>query len=380
MTLTFVLLDNIYVVYEPYAEDLGTTYQTYNQANAANYAGLAVGSILFIPFLHRYGRRPLYLASTLTQFAIALWSAYMQTVGEVIATNFLSGIGGALSETIAIVTIGDLFFVHHHALMNGIFLLMQSIGAYVGPVIMGYAADDLGWRWMWKISTILIGANFLLSLFCFEESKYIPHYSGQPAQHRDSVVSVEEAARITSDKNDTAVQTDSGKLSPSVTRTAVTYQPRSYAQRMALTTPTDEPILRHFYQPILIFFHIPGVLYCAITYGTLLAWIAMMASAISYYTVLPPYNLDPAQIGLLNLGPFVGLLIGSIAFSPLSDWSILVLARRNGGVFEPEMRLWLALPGAILCFVGTLIFGYCLGEVSAVHSPEQTAIAESTLL
>jgi hypothetical protein len=36
-----------------------------------------------------------------------------------IGSNLLSGLGGAVSETIAQITIADMFFVHHHAAMNG---------------------------------------------------------------------------------------------------------------------------------------------------------------------------------------------------------------------------------------------------------------------
>lgn len=180
-------LDNAYVAYEPYSEDLGVTYDIYNESIAANYAGLAIGSIFFIPFVHRYGRRPLYLMSILVQLICCIWAAYMRTWGEMMANSFLGGLGGALSETIAMVTIGDLFFVHHHAMMNGIFLLAQSIGAFVGPVIMGYAVQNIGWRWMWGITAILIGVDLVVSLLCFEETKYVPYYNGQVVRTRHAI-------------------------------------------------------------------------------------------------------------------------------------------------------------------------------------------------
>lgn len=359
MTFTFVLLTNIGVAYEPYSQDLGVTYEIYNQAVAANYAGLAIGSIFFIPFVHRYGRRPLYLASTLVQLATAIWGVYMQSSGEVIAMSLVSGLGGALSETIVLVTIGDMYFLHQHALLNGLFLLMQSVGAFVGPAAMGYAVQYLGWRWMWKITAILIGSNLAASIVLFEESKYIPQYNGQPVSASETQVSNQSPIDSIDKK---ALERN---LSFVATETEVHYEARSYRQRMALITPTDEPVIRHFYQPFLILFTIPGVAYAAITYGTMLAWMAVMATSISFFTLLPPWNLQPNQVGLLSLAPFVGLFIGSVLFSPLSDRSIIMLSKRNKGVFEPEMRLWLALGGALLCFAGCLVYGYCIGRVSS---------------
>lgn len=356
-----MLLDNVYVAYEPYSEELGATYGIYNQTLALNYAGLAVGSIFFIPFVHRYGRRPLYLVSTAVQLATSIWAAEMKNSDELRANSFIGGLGGALSETIALITIGDLFFVHHHALMNGIFLLMQSIGAFIGPVVMGYAVENQGWRWMWKITTILIGINLFASLLFFEETKYIRVHNGIPQQPEiEPAVSYQPKAMPMDE------ETRDLELEGSQPNTEVAYPRKSYRQRLALATPTNEPVLRHFYQPILIFFTIPGVFYASLTYGTMLAWIALMSSATSYYGLLPPYNLTPHQIGLTNLGPFVGLLIGTIIFSPASDWSIIKLSRRNKGIFEPEMRLWLALVGALLCFSGLMMFGYCLANVSLI--------------
>jgi hypothetical protein len=50
---------------------------------------------------------------------------------------------------------------------------------------------------------------------------------------------------------------------------------------------------------------------------------------------------------------FIGLILGTL-FSELfcsgrlSDWIVLKLAKRNGDVKNPEMRLWLAYPAALL--------------------------------
>ncbi|KPI42084.1 putative MFS-type transporter [Cyphellophora attinorum] len=345
--LTFVQLDNAYVAYEPYSEDLGVTYDSYNQSIALNYAGLAASAI---SGKHGGAACSMHLGR------------YMHNSGELIANSFVGGLGGALSETIAVVTIGDLYFVHHHALLNGIFLFMQSIGAYIGPVVMGYAVQNVGWRWMWNITSIMIGVTLAASLLLFEETKYVPVCNGEASSTPTQNTSPESSSLKAGDG---AIDLDETQR---VTTTELAYNRRSYRQRMALVTPTDEPILRHFYQPISILFAIPGVAYCAITYGTMLAWISMLSSAQSYYTLLPPYNLDPNQVGLLSLGPFIGLFVGTIIFSPASDWSIVKLSTRNKGVFEPEMRLWLSFLGAALGFVGILVFGYCLGQGRSIYA------------
>lgn len=83
-----------------------------NAASAVNYAALAVGCVLFIPLVHKYGRRPVYLLSSALQFAACIWLAKTVTPGDMIGSNLISGLGGAISETIVQITIADLFFVH----------------------------------------------------------------------------------------------------------------------------------------------------------------------------------------------------------------------------------------------------------------------------
>lgn len=49
---------------------------------------------------------------------------------------------------------------------------------------------------------------------------------------------------------------------------------------------------------------------------------------------------------------------------PLSDSIALTLAKRNGGVFEPEMRLWLAIAFTPLVPAGLFMFGIGLNNGS----------------
>lgn len=66
----------------------------------------------------------------------------------------------------------------------------------------------------------------------------------------------------------------------------------------------------------------------------------------------------------MNLPPFIGAFLGFFYGGWLNDRSIVLLSKRNQGVYEPEMRLWLALPCAVIIAAGILIFGLGLANVS----------------
>lgn len=91
----------------------------------------------------------------------------------------------------------------------------------------------------------------------------------------------------------------------------------------------------------------------------------MTVTTYSVYFTLPPYNFGPEQIGLMNLPPFIGGMIGSIFGGSCADRSVLFLSRRNGGIFEPEMRLWTALPGVLVMPFSLLWFGSSTADGNA---------------
>ncbi|KAJ6029748.1 hypothetical protein N7444_012735 [Penicillium canescens] len=92
---TFVMLDIMKVAFESYM-NMGISYETLNNAVAINGVGLAVGCLLFIPIVHNTD---------------AARSSH-RSGEELIAVNLLSVTGEAASETIVVITVVDLFFVH----------------------------------------------------------------------------------------------------------------------------------------------------------------------------------------------------------------------------------------------------------------------------
>lgn len=71
----------------------------------------------------------------------------------------------------------------------------------------------------------------------------------------------------------------------------------------------------------------------------------------------PPYNFEATMVGVAFLSP---LLFGAIACAlsgKLSDTLTLRLAKRNGGVREPEHRLWGLAVSALLSTGGLIMWG-----------------------
>lgn len=79
--------------------------------------------------------------------------------------------------------------------------------------------------------------------------------------------------------------------------------------------------------------------------------------AVSEIMTNEPYNFSTTATGLM----FLSALIGSIFGYPtgvFADNIVVFLARRNGGVKEPEMRLWTLCISFIYAGIGYLLYGW----------------------
>ncbi|GKZ20275.1 hypothetical protein AbraIFM66951_001392 [Aspergillus brasiliensis] len=364
---TFVELDVGFTAWGPMETELGFTIDQLNAGTAINYGGLAVGCFFLLPLARKYGRRPIYIFASALQLTASVWNAKVDTFRDYIGAMLISGLGGAISEIIVQMTVADLFFVHQHATMNGLFVLFQSVGAFLGPVASGYIVESQGWRWAWWWCVIFFGVMLLCVIFLFEESKFLPILEAQEVI-QDVHASGMQESEYTRKHKGSPSSDDKKDATQSVEISATPrprLQPKTYLQRMALFTPSDEAIWPHVWQPIVILFTFPAVTYTALTYGSTLCWFAVMTSLQATYMLLPPYNFTSVGIGLMNVAPFIGSLLGFPISGYLSDKSILWLSKRNNGIYEPEMRLWLSLPVIVLGPGSILMFG--LGLAYGAH-------------
>ncbi|KAJ5964319.1 uncharacterized protein N7479_004195 [Penicillium vulpinum] len=339
--------------------DLDVTYNELNNAMAVNYVGLATGCVLFIPFAKKYGRRPVYIVSTALMLATSFWTAKINGLTELYVTNLLQGLAGATNESIAEITIADLFFVHHRGSMNGLYLTCVMFGSFLTPMAAGAQATQNGWRMCYHTMGIFNGILLVLFIFLYEETKYIPMFTGQAR------ATTEENDLSAPIKNDGPDLFDSGSTakSPSVIEQArshhvldLTIPQNSWRKRLALVTPTPEPIWPHFYRPFCILMF-PAVAFSALQYAAAVAWLTVTSNVLSITFPEPPYLFSPAQIGYTSAGPLIGSIIGAIYGGYLGDRSILYYAKRNKGYYEPEMRLYILHLPAIFMAGGLVMFG-----------------------
>ncbi|KAJ5771134.1 uncharacterized protein N7511_003185 [Penicillium nucicola] len=373
--LVFALIDIGPVIWQDFEDLLHISYPQLNNQYAVNCVCLGLGSIILVPLALKFGRRPIYLLTAIIALITAIWQAVLRDLANMMAAQAFNGLACAVGWTLVPITITDLFFVHQRGRANAVYQLMSSTGVFLAPVAAGYIANAQGWPWIFWWSAIFLGVNLLLFVFLLEETKFSIHTiagseASVPASSQNiGNVSTGDTSKWTHpvDPESHIAATTNSHFGLNETGTGIDHSIplKTARQRLALFTTSTGPtghFIKQIYTPVQVLVTIPAVSYVMIQYSSALVWFTVVATTQSEYLALPPYNFGTTGIGLLNVPPFIGSVLGCIWGGPVSDWSIKFLARRNEGIYEPEMRLYISFLPAIVGPVGLFLYGYSVSE------------------
>jgi hypothetical protein len=140
--------------------------------------------------------------------------------------------------------------------------------------------------------------------------------------------------------------------------------PKTYLQTLRLWHGllTKTSWFRVMLRPFILFTY-PSVLWSTLVYSLSVGWLIVLSESVaSIYRNKASYNFSALGTGLVYLSPFVGGILGTAVAGKVSDIIVRFMARRNGGVYEPEFRLVMAAPVAISTAIGLMGFGWSAQE------------------
>ncbi|KAL7930741.1 major facilitator superfamily domain-containing protein [Trichoderma chlorosporum] len=357
-------------------KDTGISIADLSTGNGILFLFLGWGTMITQCLALSNGRRLTLLVSIVATTAVTLWTAYVQSRGEFFANRILLGIAASPQETLIEVIVGDLFFTHDRGFYMGAYSWTLWCGAFLTPVASGYVAQELGWRWIQYILTFIGAGVTVVTFFFFEETMFYrdPHASGMsdtpgvnPANTSNTVADLENSTTIMSDK-DTKEKTlhredksTSQSISPSDSPVFDEQEStKTYLEKLkfwGFRDPRQPSTFRLFFLPIRLLFMFPGMSFGGLLVGGILAWYNVVGGSLALILGNAPYNFSANTIGLTYLSCVVGVTIGCFLSGWMADTLALRLARRNGGVMEPEQRLWTCLVALVMHPAGCLLYG-----------------------
>ncbi|RSM02724.1 hypothetical protein CEP52_007797 [Fusarium oligoseptatum] len=319
-----------------------------------------------------YGRRITLVASILLTTFVTLWSAYVESRAELFLNRIILGIVSSPMETLIEVIIGDVFFIHERGLYMGIYSWNLWCSAFLCPVASGFVAEAHGWRWIQYILSIIGGVLTVLTFLFFEETMFsrpetVPVEALEISTKGDDASGLMEAAPQQASEKADSKDGEQRPASISAGR-QVDYptEPKTFVQKLALWGfESPRPATK---RAILLPFQLlryPTIVFSGFLVGGILSWYNVVGGSLALILGNEPYNLGTNTIGLFYLAAVVGVSIGCVLCSTTSDRMAVWFARRNGGIMEPEQRLWLCLVCIVAHPAGCLLYG--IGAAYHLH-------------
>ena len=151
---------------------------------------------------------------------------------------------------------------------------------------------------------------------------------------------------------------------PRYTHYLRTQPPKTYAQTLKPWNGRlrDENWFLVAFRPFILFAY-PSILWSTLVYSLSIGWLIVLSESVSsIYKNKGSYNFTSLQTGLVYVSPFVGGVLGTAVAGKVSDIIVRYMSRRNGGIYEPEFRLVMAIPVTISTCIGLMGFGWSAQE------------------
>lgn len=201
--------------------------------------------------------------------------------------------------------------------------LKTRLGPSLGPLAGAVIADNLDWRWIFWVLTIICAINTILGYVFLKET-----YAPVLLAHRCK----EAEAESNGDQEYTFPGHD--------------------------TRPLFTKLQHSMIRPVKILVTQPMVLALAAFQAVIFASMYTLYTNMQEIFASKPYLLSTSQVGLLYLVPGAGFLVAVLFLVPRIDVIFNAMSKRNNGKEAPEFRLPLANVGSVILPITLFWFGW----------------------
>ncbi|PHH89363.1 hypothetical protein CDD83_6209 [Cordyceps sp. RAO-2017] len=295
------------------AADLQVSVQQTSYLTSLFIAITGSATLLWGPLSHTFGRRPIFLLSLFCAMLGNIGCALSPSYGTMALcraiTSFFISPAAALGSGV----VSEVFFKKERGRFMGIWTVMITVGVPISPLVFGFVAQRVSYRWIYWILAITNGVQVILHFFLGSETRYEPG------------------------------------IAPPAYTSAIT---RHVGFRRIDPTPLT---WFEFVRPLTYFAH-KCVAMATIAYAMVFLWGSIMTTLEIPQIFPKKFGLNIQEVGLQNIGIIIGTLIGEQIGGLSSDKWMFMHERKHGKPADPEFRLWLSHIGYLLTMAGVIVF------------------------
>ena len=303
------------------AETFGVSQEVSLLAITLFVVGFGVGPMAFAPLSEICGRKIIYASTLLIAVIFIIPCAVAKNIGTLLVCRAIDGIAFSAPMTLVGGTLADLWRNEERGVPMAAFSAAPFIGPAIGPLVGGFTADHLGWRWLYWLQLILSGFCYILITFTVPET-YAP------------TILATRAKKMRKEQNSDRF----------VTEADLEKRPLGERLRVFLIRPFQ--LL--FLEPIVFFISV----YMSVLYGLLYMFF------IAYPIIYQDHKGYSASITGLMFIPLALGVIMSACCAPWVNKHYLTLMAKHDGKPQAEARL---IPMMLSCWfipIGLFIFAW----------------------
>ncbi|GAA5828441.1 hypothetical protein JCM11251_006252 [Rhodosporidiobolus azoricus] len=135
-------------------------------------AAYGIGPMILAPMqeLPSMGRNPVYLTGLALFVIFQIPEILAKNMATVLVFRFLSGFVGSPALATGGASMADIFPLQHLAVAIGAWAIGAVCGPIAGPVIGGFAAQEMNWRWPFLELLWISGVAFVVLFFLLPET------------------------------------------------------------------------------------------------------------------------------------------------------------------------------------------------------------------
>ncbi|KAL3426701.1 major facilitator superfamily transporter [Phlyctema vagabunda] len=322
---------------------------------------VAIVGFFVSPATRKIGKRPVIIICSLLGLSGSIWLIFAGSYNSLLGARVLQAFGVAFYESVGFSMIADMYCVHERGSRIAAYLFPLGAFNVLCPLLAGVVAQNMGIKWMYRWMAIFAGLATIVVLF------YIPETAFNRSEiYNIDTSSVNNLGELAEKQGQESHMVTSDHVESPPTNTIDSSIPkRSYLYRLRPWSATESFSNASFISlaigPLKLFLN-PAVLWSCLTQGAVSAWTVAVSFILSQIFAVPPYNYNPAQVGYLNTGAMIGGLFAEIICVLSNDRLAKAFARKNGGTYEPEFRLWIIIPMIITGAIGFFGFGNSIAE------------------
>ncbi|KAF2157185.1 MFS multidrug transporter [Myriangium duriaei CBS 260.36] len=302
--------------------------------------GFAIAPMVLAPFSEINGRRPVFVITGILFVVLQLCCAVTRSFAGMLISRFLAGCFSSTFSTMVGGVVSDIYHTEDRNTAMALFSGAALFGTGLGPMISGFIAAHLSWRWIFYLQVITCGVMMVAIAVFFKETRGSVLLSRKASAVNSYYDAVENLGIPGIQEPDT-----SGRQ---ITR-RIRWKVKSDEERASIGKMISVSLYRPFHllltEPTVFFFSL------WVSFSWAVLYLTFGAVPLVFQTL---YRFDLDQSGAV----FAALSIAALISTVVAIYGDKIMRRRRPDMYKsPEGRLWFPCIQSILLPIGLFWFG-----------------------